>query len=141
MLKRIIVFLLILAVALALGLTALAEGPGSGDGSASDDAVIDMSAASDGGQYETRASGVSPVHIAIVILLPCVIAGIVVGIFYSQMKTAHIKHEAEDYIGHNGLRLSMKSDQFTGKTYDRIYEPRQQQQPGGPGGRPNGPGR
>ena len=132
MLKRIIVFLLILAVALSLGLTALAEGPGSGDGSASDDAVIDMSAASDGGQYETRTSGVSPVHIAIVILLPCVIAGIVV---------AHIKHEAGDYIGHNGLRLSMKSDQFTGKTYDRIYEPRQQQQPGGPGGRPNGPGR
>ena len=53
-----------------------------------------------------------PILLLIVIGVPMIIAGIVCGVLYSQMKTARLKTEANDYIG-AGLKLRVQVDNYT----------------------------
>ena len=59
--------------------------------------------------------------IAIVVLLPLLIAGTVCFLFYRQMKTAVQKTEADDYVSENGLVLTQQQDYFTHTTETREY--------------------
>ena len=54
--------------------------------------------------------------------IPLVIAAIVCGILYSQMKTAKLKTEANDYIG-AGLKLRVKDDFYTHTDRVQVYDP------------------
>ena len=60
--------------------------------------------------------------ILIVVGIPLVIAAIVCGILYSQMKTAKLKTEANDYIG-AGLKLRVKDDFYTHTDRVQVYDP------------------
>ena len=62
------------------------------------------------------------VPLLIVIGVPLAIAGIVCGILYSQMKTAKLKTEANDYIG-AGLKLRVKVDNYTHTDRVQVYDP------------------
>ena len=59
---------------------------------------------------------------AIVIGVPMIIAGIVCGVLYSQMKTARLKTEANDYIG-AGLKLRVQVDNYTHTDRVQVYDP------------------
>ena len=63
-----------------------------------------------------------PVLLLIVILVPMLIAAVVCGILYSQMKTAKLKTEANDYIG-AGLQLQVKTDRYTHTDRVQVYDP------------------
>ena len=51
-----------------------------------------------------------------------IIAGIVCGVLYSQMKTARLKTEANDYIG-AGLKLRVQVDNYTHTDRVQVYDP------------------
>ena len=51
-----------------------------------------------------------------------IIAGIVCGVLYSQMKTARLKAEANDYIG-AGLKLRVQVDNYTHTDRVQVYDP------------------
>ena len=57
-----------------------------------------------------------------VIGIPVVIAGVICGVLYSQMKTAKLKTEANDYIG-AGLKLRVKTDHYTHTDRVQVYDP------------------
>ena len=59
---------------------------------------------------------------AIIIGVPMIIAGIVCGGLYSQMKTARLKTEANDYIG-AGLKLRVQVDNYTHTDRVQVYDP------------------
>ena len=63
-----------------------------------------------------------PILLLIVIGVPMIIAGIVCGVLYSQMKTAKLKTEANDYIG-AGLKLRVKVDNYTHTDRVQVYDP------------------
>ena len=131
MLKKIITLLLVIAVLCSVSVIALADGE-TEDGYVEDSGEILISPAPDHSSDASRgASGNQALRIAIVVLVPCIIAAIVCGIFYSQMKTARIKNEANDYISETGLKLTARSDNFVNRTQERIYDPQQPRQGGG----------
>ena len=63
-----------------------------------------------------------PILLLIVIGVPMIIAGIVCGVLYSQMKTARLKTEANDYIG-AGLKLRVQVDNYTHTDRVQVYDP------------------
>ena len=63
-----------------------------------------------------------PILLLIVIGVPMIIAGIVCGVLYSQMKTARLKTEANDYIG-AGLKLGVQVDNYTHTDRVQVYDP------------------
>ena len=63
-----------------------------------------------------------PILLLIVIGVPMIIAGIVCGVLYSQMKTARLKTEANDYIG-AGLKLLVQVDNYTHTDRVQVYDP------------------
>ena len=63
-----------------------------------------------------------PILLLIVIGIPMIIAGIVCGVLYSQMKTARLKTEANDYIG-AGLKLRVQVDNYTHTDRVQVYDP------------------
>ena len=63
-----------------------------------------------------------PILLLIVIGVPMIIAGIVCGVLYSQMKTARLKTEANDYIG-TGLKLRVQVDNYTHTDRVQVYDP------------------
>lgn len=62
------------------------------------------------------------VDVLIIVGLPMLIALVVCLILNSQMKTARIKTEANDYIG-AGLRLRVQTDNYTHTTRTQVYDP------------------
>lgn len=58
-------------------------------------------------------------EIAITILVPLVIAGIVCLIFYSQMKTAVPQRAADEYIPDGGFNLTKQEDAYLYSTEKR----------------------
>lgn len=60
------------------------------------------------------------IMLAIVILLPLLIAGIVCFIFYNQMKTAVAQEAADKYICADGVNITMKADKFLYRTETRT---------------------
>lgn len=67
-------------------------------------------------------SGLGVVGILIVVGIPLVIAAIVCGILYGQMKTAKRKTEANDYTG-EGLKLRVQTDHYTHTDRVEVYDP------------------
>lgn len=67
-------------------------------------------------------SGLGWVGILIVVGIPMVIAGIVCCVFYSEMNTAKLKTEANDYIG-AGLKLHVRTDHYTHTDRVQVYDP------------------
>lgn len=65
----------------------------------------------------------SIVKLAIVLLVPAIIAGLVCFLFYRQMKTAVQKTQADDYIPVGGFVLTHKADNYTHTTEVRVYDP------------------
>ena len=63
-----------------------------------------------------------PILLLIVIGVPMIIAGVVCGVLYSQMKTARLKTEANDYIG-AGLKLRVQVDNYTHTDRVQVYDP------------------
>lgn len=59
------------------------------------------------------------IMLAIVILLPLLIAGIVCFIFYNQMKTAVAQEAADKYICADGVNMTMEADKFLYRTETR----------------------
>ena len=59
------------------------------------------------------------------LVVPLIIAGIICGIWASQMKTAREKQEANDYLEAGSLRLTRKDDVFlhTSRTMMKIEKP------------------
>lgn len=64
-------------------------------------------------------------RIALVILLPLGIAGLVCGILCSQMRTARPKTEAAGYLSDEGLVLHRQVDLYTHTTRSQVYDPPQ----------------
>lgn len=60
------------------------------------------------------------VNLAIVILVPLLVAGVVCGIFLSQMKTAVPQRAADNFIPGGGVKLTMQTDKFLFKTETRT---------------------
>lgn len=74
------------------------------------------------------------VRILIVIFVPLGIAGIVCGVFYSQMKTARMKTEARDYIDKNSFRLTSRNDRYIRTTVTRTKIEKSDSSSGGSSG-------
>jgi len=73
-----------------------------------------------GAHFEPEAAGTDFIlMLAVVILLPALIAFIVCAIWKSQMKTAKVAREADNYIPAGGFRLTEQSDMFLYKTTTR----------------------
>lgn len=62
----------------------------------------------------------TPVKLAIVIFAPLLIALIVCSAFRAQMKTAHEKTQADDYLVPRSMDLRVKEDLFTHRTESRT---------------------
>ncbi len=60
------------------------------------------------------------IKIAIVIFIPLLIAGIVCGVFYQQMKTAKLQAAADNYVSDGGVKLTMKEDRYLFRTETRT---------------------
>ncbi len=58
--------------------------------------------------------------LAIVVLLPLLIAGITVGVFRAQMRTAREKTTAEEYLVPRSMDLRVREDRFTHRTVTRT---------------------
>ncbi|MDD6023246.1 MAG: TPM domain-containing protein [Oscillospiraceae bacterium] len=74
------------------------------------------------------------VRILIVIFAPLAIAGIVCGIFFSQMKTAKMKTEARDYIDKDSFQLTSRNDRYIRTTVTRTKIEKNNSSSGGSGG-------
>ena len=59
------------------------------------------------------------IKLAVTILVPLLIAGVVTGIFLGQMKTAVPQRAADNFIPDGGVNLTMKADQFLFSTETR----------------------
>ncbi len=68
--------------------------------------------------------GITPLEGVIIVLVPCVVAGSIVGGFKKQMTTAVRQTRAENYVSHGGLTLRDRSDQFINRTVTRQVVPR-----------------
>lgn len=64
-------------------------------------------------------------RIALVILVPLGIAGLVCGILCSRMRTARPKTEAVEYLSQEGLVLHRQVDLYTHTTRSQVYDPPQ----------------
>ena len=65
-------------------------------------------------------SGVTPFKLAIVIIVPLLIALIVCSRFKAQMKTAREKTQADDYLVPRSMELYVRQDTFTHRTESRT---------------------
>lgn len=75
-------------------------------------------------------SGLGIIGVLIVVGIPLAIAAVVCSILYSQMKTAQLKTEANDYIG-AGLKLRVETDHYTHTDRVEVYDPPQESDSGG----------
>lgn len=66
-------------------------------------------------------------RVAVVLLVPLGIAGLVCGVLCSRMRTARPKTEAADYLSPEGLVLHRQTDRYTHTTRSQVYDPPQQQ--------------
>ena len=69
-------------------------------------------------------AAVNLIKVAIVVLLPLLIALIVCLVFYSQMKTARKATDADAYIPQDGFNLTYEQDQFLYRTETRRIIPK-----------------
>lgn len=69
---------------------------------------------------ETDEKGSFGIKLAIVILVPLLIAGIVSFIFLGQMKTAVAQRKADHFMTDGGVNLTMKVDQFVSSSESRT---------------------
>ena len=72
------------------------------------------------GRYEETGSSDFLIKLAVVVLVPIVIAAIVCSIWKSQMKTAVIAKTASNYIPPGGFKLTNKADTFLYRTQTRT---------------------
>ena len=91
------------------------------------DCTIEFLEAAENGEYYKKPISFSDILIFI-ILIPLVIAllialGIMHGILIPQMKTAVIQTEAKNFIGKEGLNLTVNEDIYTHSTESRRYDP------------------
>lgn len=84
--------------------------------------------------YGAQAQGGYGIIIAIIILVPCLIAFAVCMIFRAQMKTAKIQTGAADYIASKGVHMRIAQDLFTHRTQSVQVIPRNRGGGGGRGG-------
>ena len=73
-------------------------------------------------------------RLAVVILLPILIALIVCSIWKGKMKTAKLARTADNYIPANGFNLTGRTDQFLYRTTTRVRIERSSSSSGGGGG-------
>ena len=71
------------------------------------------------------------IKLAVVILLPLIIAGIVCSGWKSKMKTAKTARTADNYIPENGFKLTSKEDKFLYRTTTRTKIERESSSSGG----------
>ncbi|MDR0490798.1 MAG: hypothetical protein LBH28_06100 [Oscillospiraceae bacterium] len=134
MLKKILTVLLaVFLLALIIAPAALAVGGSSYVVSnTSLDALVDGSASN----FLSRPA----VKLAIVILIPILIALLICSGWKRKMKTAVIARSADNYIPNDGFKLTEKGDQFLYRTTTRTKIERQSSSSGGRSG-PSSSGR
>ncbi len=84
------------------------------------------------------------IRLAIVILVPLIIAGVVCFIFLGQMKTAVSQRTADNFMTDSGPNLTMKVDQFVSRSETRTKiekTPPSSRSSSGSGGSSNGAGK
>lgn len=59
------------------------------------------------------------------LILACIIAGIVVGIQWADLKSVAFQSRADDYVQKNSLKLSDKKDHFLYTKTDKKERPKQ----------------
>lgn len=79
---------------------------------------------------ELQAAGMM-INLAIVVLVPMIIALIVCLVFYFQMKTERKATQANDYIPRDGFHLTYEKDQFLYRTETRRVIPKNNNSGGG----------
>lgn len=70
-------------------------------------------------------------RVALIVLLPMVVAGVVVGIFWAQMKSVRIASNAGAYVPTDGLNLTVSEDVYTHTTVNRVHIERNNSSSGG----------
>lgn len=97
------------------------------------DGCDELMTMAENGQPLTR--NTTPIRLVVVILVPLLAAFLVCTILKSQMKTARLKTEANEYIAENGVTLLAREDIFTHRTEHReVVESSSGGRSGGGGG-------
>ena len=68
---------------------------------------------------------------ALIVLVPMIVAGIVVGIFWSQMKSVRLAGRAAEYVAPGGLDVQVSEDVYTHTSVNRIRRERSSNSGGG----------
>ena len=68
---------------------------------------------------------------ALIVLVPMIVAGIVVGIFWSQMKSVRLAGTAAEYVAPGGLDVQVSEDVYTHTSVNRIRRERSSNSGGG----------
>ena len=68
--------------------------------------------------------GITPMEALLIVLVPCLVAGSIVGGFKRQMKTAVKQTEAGGYVSRGGVQLRERSDQFINRSVTHQIIPK-----------------